>query len=189
MSAARDIRHAAAVLGGEVVGRDSIACPGPGHSPRDRSLSIRIIAGDEFVCHSHAGDDWQLCRDHVKARLGWTDKLAQVGPVSRRRPPEADLTAKQLSKARWLWSRRRPIEGTPAERYLRDARGYSGTIPGNARLRAGGWHLSARADRSVRCPDRAGARDHFFPHGTFGGDRAALPKPDIPLRPWRAMMD
>ena len=34
----------------------------------------------------------------------------------------------QLRKARWLWSQRLPIEGTVAERYLREARGYGGSI-------------------------------------------------------------
>jgi hypothetical protein len=32
-------------------------------------------------------------------------------------------------KARWLWSQRRPIARSPAERYLRDARGYGGPLP------------------------------------------------------------
>jgi hypothetical protein len=30
--------------------------------------------------------------------------------------------AKRLDKARWLWSKRRPITGSIAERYLRDKR-------------------------------------------------------------------
>jgi hypothetical protein len=37
--------------------------------------------------------------------------------------------AERLSKARWLWSRRKSIGGTPAEIYLRQARGYTGQIP------------------------------------------------------------
>jgi hypothetical protein len=42
---------------------------------------------------------------------------------------ERIATAERLEKARWLWSQRRPIEGTPAERYLREARGYQGPLP------------------------------------------------------------
>ena len=34
--------------------------------------------------------------------------------------------AERLSKARWLWSQRRPIVGSVAETYLRAARGYGG---------------------------------------------------------------
>jgi hypothetical protein len=39
------------------------------------------------------------------------------------------LRAERLSKARWLWSQRRPIAGSIAERYLREARGYGGLLP------------------------------------------------------------
>lgn len=35
----------------------------------------------------------------------------------------------QHRKARWLWSQRQPIEGTPAERYLREARGITCHLP------------------------------------------------------------
>jgi putative DNA primase/helicase len=66
-----DLRSIATALGGTVVGRQ-VMCPGPGHSPRDRSLSVTISASNEdgFVAYSHAGDDWRSCRDHVLARLG-----------------------------------------------------------------------------------------------------------------------
>jgi hypothetical protein len=35
----------------------------------------------------------------------------------------------RLCKARWLWRQRQPIAGSVAERYLRNARGYSGPLP------------------------------------------------------------
>src|SRR5947209_7650722 len=62
----------ARALGGEVAGRDTVLIPGPGHSPRDRSLSIRLDAAapDGFLIYSHAGDPWQDCRDYVRSRLG-----------------------------------------------------------------------------------------------------------------------
>jgi hypothetical protein len=37
--------------------------------------------------------------------------------------------AESLRRARWLWSSRQPIWGSPAERYLREARGYQGRLP------------------------------------------------------------
>jgi len=37
--------------------------------------------------------------------------------------------AQKLRKARWLWSRRRPVRGSIAEKYLREARGYPGPLP------------------------------------------------------------
>ena len=66
------LRSLARALGGDVCGRNSVNCPGPGHSPRDRSLHVTLDprAPDGFVAHSHAGDDWGECRDHVRQRLG-----------------------------------------------------------------------------------------------------------------------
>ena len=37
--------------------------------------------------------------------------------------------AERLSKARWLWSARKPIKRTIAETYLRSERGYGGLLP------------------------------------------------------------
>ncbi len=49
-----------------------ILAPGPGHSPRDRSLAVKLSpnAPDGFVVYSHVGDDWRACRDYVKQKLG-----------------------------------------------------------------------------------------------------------------------
>src|SRR5207248_1762914 len=56
--------------------------PGPGHSPKDRSLSIKLnpSAPDGFVVHSFAGDDPLQCKDHVRSKLGitWTPKPKAV---------------------------------------------------------------------------------------------------------------
>jgi putative DNA primase/helicase len=66
-----NLRSVAKALGGHVSGRQ-VVCPGPGHSRRDRSLSVRLEpnAPDGFICHSHAGDDWRVCRDYVREQLG-----------------------------------------------------------------------------------------------------------------------
>jgi hypothetical protein len=39
------------------------------------------------------------------------------------------LRAERLTKAFWLWSQRRPIAGSIAETYLRQARGYRSSLP------------------------------------------------------------
>jgi hypothetical protein len=48
-------------------------------------------------------------------------------------PPQAktdeEYERQQREKAAWLWSQRRPIAGSIAERYLRDARHYTGPLP------------------------------------------------------------
>jgi Toprim domain len=54
-------------------------------------------------------------------------KLAKARTESAER--DRALRAERLSKARWLWSQRRHIAGSIAERYLREARGYGGPLP------------------------------------------------------------
>lgn len=54
-------------------------------------------------------------------------------PVREATPPQredsADYERRQAAKAAWLWSQHCPIVGSPAERYLREARGYGGPFP------------------------------------------------------------
>jgi putative DNA primase/helicase len=66
-----DLRAIARALGGEIIG-GQVLCPGPSHSPTDRSLAIRLSAESPFgfIAHSHAGDDWRVCRDYVLGKLG-----------------------------------------------------------------------------------------------------------------------
>jgi putative DNA primase/helicase len=79
-----DLRSIARALGGEVIGRQVVA-PGPGHSPKDRSLSVTVSAAapDGFLVFSHAGDPWQDCRDHVKSRLGIDPQQRLIRPMPR----------------------------------------------------------------------------------------------------------
>ena len=67
-----DVRAIARALGGEVIGSNRVLAPGPGHSNKDRSLSIRLSqhTADGFVVHSFAGDDWRECHRHVRSLLG-----------------------------------------------------------------------------------------------------------------------
>jgi hypothetical protein len=68
--------------------------------------------------------------------------LAQVRAEAQRFA-RATAEAKR-QKALWLWKQRRPINGTVAERYLRDARGYGGPLPTTlAFLPARGDHAPA----------------------------------------------
>ena len=60
----------AGLLGGEVSGVQ-VLCPGPGHGPHDRSLSVKMAATNGgFVVHSFSGDDPIACKDHVRKLLG-----------------------------------------------------------------------------------------------------------------------
>jgi hypothetical protein len=66
-----DLRALARALDGEIRGEE-VFCPGPGHSTKDRSLSVRLSSETEdgFMVHSFASDDPIACKDHVRAKLG-----------------------------------------------------------------------------------------------------------------------
>lgn len=70
---------AAKLLGGVVDGKDRVLAPGPGHSPKDRSLSV-LFSSDGYAVHSFAGDDWKLCRDYVATALGLNNYARFVRP-------------------------------------------------------------------------------------------------------------
>jgi putative DNA primase/helicase len=128
-----DLRQAARGLGGDIAGRDQVLCPGPGHSPRDRSLAVRFVA-DGFIVHSHANDEWQACRDHVSARLGWDTQRSATKPVRMRATPQAlDDTVDRIGWARSLWRATVPAKGTLAERYLVETRRLE--LPDSAAIR------------------------------------------------------
>jgi RecA-family ATPase len=64
------LQQIARVLNGRVHGNQVLA-PGPGHSPGDRSLSVKLssTAADGIVVYSHAGDDPLACKDYVREKL------------------------------------------------------------------------------------------------------------------------
>jgi hypothetical protein len=137
-------RAVAVALGGQTVGPNTILCPGPGHSPRDRSLAVRLDqrAPDGFLCFSHCGDDWRSCRDHVRQRLGLPEwqpgdahqrvvpqqhvakwDLASIENELREMPPpwtEDELA--RIDAAQRLWSEGVDPRGTLAEKYLHEVR-------------------------------------------------------------------
>jgi hypothetical protein len=123
----------ARVLRGKVNGQQVLA-PGPGHSPRDQSLSVRLSVGspDGFIVYSHAGDDWRVCRDHVAGALGLPlDRRRETQPpdpaeVDRRRKAQrraeaehqADVARRQRRSVE-IWDEARDPRGTIVETYLR----------------------------------------------------------------------
>src|ERR1044072_6723266 len=92
-----DASSIAQALGGEVQGRDAVLAPGPGHSPKNRSLSIKLIAvaTDGFIVHSHAGDDPVVCRDYVRSKVG----LPAWQPSSRALAPLRSLARRSTNGA------------------------------------------------------------------------------------------
>lgn len=141
-----DVHAVARALGGDVIGHGRVQAPGPGHSKKDRSLSIKLEpdAPGGFLVHSFAGDDPIACKDYIRHALGLPAfNLAKHRPRRSRSPserasglrhrPNDHRSVEQLSKARYLWSQTVPIAGSPAETYLRVARRYGGGLPSTLR--------------------------------------------------------
>jgi hypothetical protein len=120
-----DLRQMARALDGELVG-GQILCPGPGHSLRDRSLSVRLsaTAPDGFLAFSHAGDDWRASRDHVRAKLDLSREndprraLQAHRRPAEPRPEHADGRGEKTASALALWRESTDPRGTIVEIYL-----------------------------------------------------------------------
>lgn len=82
--------------------------------------------------------------DRPRAEPSHLERMAaRVRRAQQQQADEAEHR-KRLGTAQWLWSMRRPIAGSPAEVYLREARGYSGVLPSTlAYLPARGEHQHA----------------------------------------------
>ena len=94
-----DLRSLARALGGEVA-NGRVLCPGPGHGPRDRSLSVRLsaTAPDGFLVHSFAGgprERHSLFRHERRAfgRFARRFGLFDAEQCHRLRPPSARTAA------------------------------------------------------------------------------------------------
>ena len=128
-------------LAGEVCG-NQVRAPGPGHSPKDRSLSIKPEAGalDGFLVHSFAGDDPVRCKDYVRGKLG----LAPWSRSANRppKPPAKCHDAKRAEAALAIWGAAKPADGTVVETYL-SSRGLRTPLPQTLRLHIGLKHPSS----------------------------------------------
>jgi hypothetical protein len=133
-----DVRNLARLLGGDIKGRNVVSCPGPSHSARDRSLSVKLDASapSGFVVHSHAGDDWKVFNAYVRQRLGlpaWQpgdgqnrtipeghikkwDRAAVESEAKMQERTEDDLL--RIERAVKIWNEANNPRGTAAEQYL-----------------------------------------------------------------------
>jgi putative DNA primase/helicase len=145
------LRDIARALGGDISGR-SVVAPGPDHSRKDRSLSVKLSASspDGFIVHSHAGDDWRQCRDYVRGKLG----LAAFQPYERRTPPRQRTHVKatppdNAKTAARLWRQAVDPRGTLVEIYLK-GRGLE--LPDEAAFEAIRFHADCPVGRGERFP-------------------------------------
>jgi putative DNA primase/helicase len=123
-----DPRNIAHILGGDIIGRDSVSAPGPGHSKADRSLSIKVDsrAPGGFVVFSHAGDDPIACRDYVRNRLGvgpWKPGMDQRTPLTViDSGPDPDQEKRKALPLK-IWRESKDPTGSIVDHYLREHRG------------------------------------------------------------------
>ena len=100
--------------------------PCPAHDDTSPSLSLRD--GDRgLMVHCFAGCAPADIYGAIRRR---NHNLLEAGKTA---PDPANSSSeyerRQRDKAGWLWSQRKRITGTVAERYLRQARGYPGPLP------------------------------------------------------------
>jgi hypothetical protein len=123
------LHEVAQLLGGDVSG-GSVLAPGLGHSPKDRSMSVKFSPThpDGFLVNSFAGDPWPACRDHVRSALHlreWRHPYRQsTSRRSLQRPREASDpdAGDKLRYALQIWHEASDPRDTPVIAYLERAR-------------------------------------------------------------------
>jgi hypothetical protein len=113
-------------------GTYDVACPSCGPDRRSVRNRRRAVLRIWYTSANLLTYSCARCglRGYARAN-GKTPSLIPAKSGSRlgvqRQLAESDLARRD--KARWLWNCRKPIEGTPAETYLRKARCYGGQLP------------------------------------------------------------
>jgi hypothetical protein len=125
MISAEDIARA---LRGRRTGRQWV-CRCPAHD--DKKASLAVCDGNDvpvIVC-CHAGCDRRDVIDALKALGLWQTMECGRAPFKPKPKPAAESETDNRGKARGLWQRSQPIQGTLAEIYLRRERGISCPLP------------------------------------------------------------
>jgi hypothetical protein len=119
-------------LAGGRIGQHDVACPFCGPSRRSpvnqRRKVLRVWRFEEGFATFHCA----RCGESGHTRSATAPPPDPVELAAARQTAEErerQAAAERLDKARWLWSQRRPIAGSIAETYLRQARGYGGELP------------------------------------------------------------
>lgn len=130
------LRAIVKAVGGDLYDRGRRAnIPAPGHSPKDRSVSLLLEAG-RVIIHTFGAEDWRAARDSLR-ELGLIDDRGWLAPVAGRScadaPPTLGAPERRLA-ARAHWEAARAITGTASVRYCR-SRNVKRDLPADTVLR------------------------------------------------------
>jgi Toprim domain len=103
-----------------------VACPScsPGRkSPHNRTRKVLRVwdSGDDFITYA--------CARCGQTGYAKPEGAARSAPRPRPQPVKSEPAADKSEFARFLWSNRKRIAGSIAERYLREPRRYHGPLP------------------------------------------------------------
>ncbi|GEO18458.1 DUF7146 domain-containing protein [Microvirga aerophila] len=143
-------KHITCALGGDWHG-NSGNFPAPGHSRKDRSVSIVDHHSDpnDVVVFTFGPETYKDIKDDLRRRGLLPKRSGRRVPQIPQSPiqtvpraaVEFEEVRKSLDLAYWLWERSQPIAGTLAERYLCKKRRITVSLPATLRfLPASGKH-------------------------------------------------
>jgi phage/plasmid primase-like uncharacterized protein len=147
------LRTIVETLGGDLYdGGRRASIPAPGHSAKDRSVSL-LLEGDRLVVHSFGDGDWRAVLEHLRERHLIDDANTPVSCAGACEPRTAVSTdAERRKAASRLWAEGAGIADTLSERHCR-LRSVSRPLPGPDALRHhSAAPVSAYADKGLRRP-------------------------------------
>lgn len=124
MSGASDLVSIVERLGGQLyAGGTQAAVPGPGHSRRDRSLSLRLSDdGERVIFYSHAGDSSREVMSYLGIEARHSDSRSSREERARlekaREKERRRREAEDNAFCGAVWNTTAPVEGSPVARYL-----------------------------------------------------------------------
>ena len=147
------LRTIVETLGGDLYdGGRRASIPAPGHSARDRSVSL-LLEGDRLIVHSFGDGNWRAVLEHLRERRLIDDANTPVsGPGASAPRPAVSTDPERRRAASRLWAEGVSIAGTVSERHCH-RRSVARPLPGPDVLRHhGAAPVSAYADKGLRRP-------------------------------------
>ncbi|MBJ7412516.1 MAG: toprim domain-containing protein [Phenylobacterium sp.] len=118
----QDLREIVKRVGGDIyAGGRAAVVPGPGHSPKDRSLSLRITETGRVLFHSHAEDSVVECMKYLgldQREAKPADRAEWARMKRAREEDERRRRAEDQAFCASIWSQTLSFEGSLAESYL-----------------------------------------------------------------------